>query len=118
MTDYGITSESASVNNLIAGEVKTMAVDIKASEGALAIGQVLAFDTSSNKFIKYVSGSTAPAYAVCAEEITIGAGGGRALAIVRGEVNKGALDATAQADPEIEGALLGSGIIPRAAQAA
>lgn len=112
MVDYGITSESQAYNELIAGRVETHAVDVKASEGALAVGQVLEFDTTSNKFQKYTSGSTKPAYAVVAEAETIGAAGGRVVAIVQGRVNKNKLDATAQADAEIEGALLGSGIIP------
>lgn len=117
MSTYGIDSESASLDNLIAGTVKTLAVTIKASEGAIAVGQVLEFDGSSNEFQKYTNGSSAAAYVVAAEAVTI-TSAAPCLAIVQGEVNLGALDATAQADPEIVGALLGSGIIPRTAQPA
>jgi hypothetical protein len=111
MSDYGIDSESAAIRNLIAGGVKTKSVAVKASEGALTAGQVLEFSADDDAFKKYVSGSAANAYAVVAEPVTIGAAGGYAVCIVQGSVNKSALDATAQADAEIEAALLGSGII-------
>jgi len=113
----GITPETGTQDNIAAGEVKTLAVLVKAAEGAIAIGQVLAFDNVSNAFIKYVSGSAAPAYAVAIEAVTVTAAA-RVMAIVKGAVTLGELDATAQADPEIEGALLGSGIIPRTGQPA
>lgn len=114
----GITSESASLDNLYAGQVKTLAVDLKASAGAIAIGQVLQFNTSPDAFEKFSSGSGANAYCVAAEAKDNSASAQKILAVVQGEVNKGALDATAQADGEIVAALLGSGIIPRTAQPA
>jgi len=82
------------------------------SQGALAVGQVLEFNTTTNDFVAYTSGSAANAYAVLGEAAADSASQQRVLAIVRGDVRKDKLDATAQADAEIEGALLGSGIRP------
>ena len=53
---------------------------------------------------------TAEHYAVVAENKTLG-GDTKVSCVVAGRVRKAALDATAQADAEIETALLKSGII-------
>lgn len=106
----GVTSETQSYDELIAGEVKTFMCLVDSAATA-AVGQVLEFDATGNNFVNYTSGSAKNAYVVCAEAKTLTADT-RVLCIVSGEVRLGSLDATAQADDEIEGALLGSGIIP------
>jgi hypothetical protein len=108
---YGITSESAALQNLIAGLVKMKTVPVKANEGALAVGQVLEYDATTHNYIKYAGDVGASPNVVVAEAVTIGAAGGFAVCIVQGEVNKNALDATAKADSDIEAALLMNGII-------
>lgn len=106
----GITSESQTYDELVAGPVQEFYGTIDAA-ATCAIGQVLEFDTTGNNWINYTSGSAKPAYAVCAEAKTLSADT-RCRMIVGGCVRKDKLDSTAQADAEIEGALIGSGIIP------
>lgn len=110
MVDFGITTDAGAIDNLIAGPVKTFACLLDSAATA-AKGQVLEFDTTGKNFVNYTSGSAKPPYVVCAEDVTLTADT-RVLCIVSGDVTKTELDATAQADGEIEAALLKSGIRP------
>jgi len=112
----GITNINQSVDELKAGPVKTAHLLLDAAATA-ALGQVIQFNTTENNYDDYTAGSTAQHYAVVAEAKTLAADT-RVLCIVQGEVKLNKLDSTAQADDEIEAALLKSGIIPRANQSA
>jgi len=106
----GVTSETQSYDELAAGEVKVFYCEVDSAATA-AVGQVLEFDTTGNNYVDYTSGSAKQSYVVCAEAKTL-SGDTRVKCIVGGEVRLDNLDATAQADDEIECALLGCGIRP------
>ena len=110
----GLTSESQSYIELIAGAVKEFYCLVD-SLATVAVGQVFQWDAGGNNFIDYTSGSGANAYAICAEAKTIGTDT-RVRCIVCGEINKNALNDVAQLDPEIEAALLRMCIIPLTTQ--
>lgn len=77
----------------------------------VVVGQVVQYNTTNDNFDAYTSGMAASLYAVIAEAKTIGADT-LCRCIVSGIVRKTALDATAQADAEIDVALIKCGIIP------
>ena len=108
--EYGVSSQSATLQQLMAGpcEVFPMLVD---SAATAAVGQVLQYDATGDNYINYTSSNAALSYVVCTEAVTLG-GDTRVLCIVSGRVRKTQLDATAQADAEIDSALVKSGIIP------
>ena len=106
----GIDSQSQSYAELAAGDVELFYCLVDSAATA-AVGQVLEFDATGNNFVDFTSGSAKNAYVVCAEAVTLSADT-RVKCIVAGKVRLLKLDATAQADAEIEAALLGSGIIP------
>lgn len=115
MTILGLTDDPRDeILNLEAGGgIERLALPIKASEGAIARGQVLEYDDTAHAWKKYTSGHTGK-YAIAYEAGTI-TDSVNLLCIIKGQVNVLALDATAQADPDIDAALLGSGLIPRRA---
>lgn len=113
MVDFGVSSETDTADNLVAGDKKKIPLLVDAAVGTKVRGQVVEFDTTGNNFQAYTSGSAKPAYAVLAEAIAISADTYCLCYVTGSELNKNALDATAQADAEIEAALLGSGIIIR-----
>lgn len=77
----------------------------------VVVGQVVQYNTTNDNFDAYTSGMAASLYAVIAEAKTIGADT-LCRCIVKGSVRKTALDATAQADAEIDVALIKCGIVP------
>lgn len=109
-SEYGVTTQSATLQQLIAGpvEIFPMLVD---SAATAAVGQVLQYDATGNNYVDYTSSNAALSYVVCAEAVTLG-GDTRVACIVQGRVRKTQLDATAQADAEIDSALVKHGIIP------
>lgn len=108
-TEYGLTTQSASLRQLIAGPVEYRSLLLDAAATA-AVGQVVQYNTTNNNYDDFTSDVTAEHYAVVAEAKTLAADT-MVSCIVSGRVRKAALDATAQADDEIETALLKSGII-------
>jgi len=106
----GIDSQSQSYAELSAGAVSLFYALVDSAATA-AVGQVLQFDTSGNNYVNFTSTCTAQSYIVCAEAKTLTADT-RVKCIVGGYVRKDKLDSTAQADPEIEAALLKCGIFP------
>lgn len=111
MANLGITSESQSFNNLVVRDAVYASLLLDAA-ATCAVGQVVQYDTTANNFVDFTSDVTAELYAVVAETKTLSADT-QCLCIVKGEVRKSELDATAQADAEIDVALIKSGIIPR-----
>jgi hypothetical protein len=112
----GVSTSTAAADNLAAGPVKTMTLALDSTVGTAVRGQVLEFDTSGDNWVKYTSGS-AKKCAVLWENVVLTADGYALCAVTGSEVNRNDLDATAKADGEIVAALLGSGIIARAATA-
>ena len=107
-SEYGITTNTAAVNDLIIQDVRYMTLTLDAAATA-AVGQVVQYNTTEDNYDDYTSGMAATHYAVVAEAQTL-SGDTAITCIVAGEVRKTQLDATAQADAEIEVALLTSGI--------
>ena len=98
-------------DELVAGQARQQRLLVDSAATA-AVGQVLQWDASGNNFVDYTNGAAAICYAVCAEDLTLSADT-RVLCLVSGsDVRKDKLDSTAQADDEIEAALLSSGIRP------
>lgn len=106
----GISSQSQAYDELAAGEVRLFHCLVDSAATAV-IGQVFQWDASGNNFQDYTSAATKVAYVVCAEAKTLSADT-RVLCIVWGDVRLDKLDATSQADDEIEAALLQNGIRP------
>lgn len=109
-TEYGVTSQSEDLQQLIRGPVEMHSVLVDSAATA-AIGQVLQYDATGDNYVDYTSSMAAAHYVVCAENKTLG-GDTQVMCIICGRVCKTKLDATAQADAEIGTALLKHGIIP------
>lgn len=109
--EFGVTSESQALQNLIVSDPRYMHLKLDAAATA-AVGQVIQYNTTEDNWDDYTAGMAAEQYAIVAETKTI-SGDTFVSCLVKGEVRKAALDATAQADAEIEVALLKSGIIAR-----
>lgn len=77
----------------------------------VAVGQVVQYNTTNDRWDAYTSSMAAALYAVIAETKTI-SGHTLCRCIVKGVVRKSGLDAVAKADAEIDIALLKSGIVP------
>jgi hypothetical protein len=110
-SEYGLTTQSDTLNQLIIQDciIHPLLID---SLVTVAHGQVVQYNTTNDNWDAYTSGMAASLYAVIAEARTIGADA-LCQCIVSGVVRKSALDATAQADAEIDVALLKSGIVPQ-----
>lgn len=109
-SEYGVTTQSATLQQLMAGECEVFPMLLDSTATA-ALGQVLQYDTTGDNYINYTSSMASASYVVCAEAVTLSADT-RVACIVKGRVRKTQLDATAQADAEIDVALVKSGIIP------
>ena len=109
--ELGITTQSdGALAQLVAGECVIHPLLLDAAV-TCAVGQVVQYNTTNDNWDDYTSSMAAALYAVVAENKTL-SGDTNVLCIVKGKVRKTALDATAQADAEIDIALLKSGIIP------
>lgn len=110
-SEYGLTTQSDTLNQLIIQDciIHPLLIDAAVT---VAHGQVVQYNTTNDNWDAYTSGMAASLYAVIAETRTIGADA-LCQCIVKGIVRKSALDATAQADAEIDIALVKSGIIPQ-----
>lgn len=111
----GITSQSQTYQDLIAGEVVTKSLPVD-STATIAVGQVLKYDSTGHNYV--TASNIAPDAAgmplvVCLEAKTL-TGDDYAVCIVQGHVNKAALDSTSQTFADIEAALQCSGIIMHA----
>lgn len=110
-SEYGITTQSDTLNQLIIQDciIHPLLIDVLVP---VVPGQVVQYNTTNDNWDAYTSGMAASLYAVIAETRTIAADA-LCQCIVSGVVRKSALDATAQADAEIDIALLKSGIVPQ-----
>lgn len=108
--EYGVSAQSEDLEQLIRGECEIHSVLVDSAATA-AVGQVLQYDASGDNYVDYTSSMAAAHYVVCAEAKTL-SGDTKVACIISGRVAKAKLDATAQADAEIETALLKHGIIP------
>jgi len=103
-----------SYNELIAGEVKTLALPLDKDNATAAIGQVLKYDQAAHNWVDatdLVPGANGTPVVVCAEAKTL-TDDDRVLCIVSGDVNFNKLDATSRAFNNIEALLINSGIRP------
>ena len=109
--EYGVSSQTETLDQLMAGPCEVFPLLVDAAATA-AIGQVLQYDATGNNYVNYTSSNAALSYVVCTEARDISGGDALVGCIVQGRVRKTALDATAQADAEIDSALVKHGIIP------
>ena len=108
--ELGLTTETPTLQQLKVADCVEHYLLADAA-ATVAVGQVLQYNTTEDNWDDYTSGMAAALYVVCAEAKTISADT-LVRCIVKGSVRKTALDATAQADDEIDVALIKSGIIP------
>lgn len=118
-TSLGLTTQATqALHQLKAGPVLTAALTV-ASGATPSIGQVLKYDTTDHKWEDFSAFSAGDILAIFADTLVHDTDGTALSAdtvcgcIVWGEVNKTALDATAQADDDIEAALIENGIIAK-----
>lgn len=110
-SELGVTIQNdGALRQLIVGDCIEHPLKIS-SACPVVVGQVVQYNTTNDEFDAYTSGMAASMYAVIVEDRTIAADT-MCRCIVKGKVRKTKLDATAQGDPEIEIALIKSGIIP------
>lgn len=109
--ELGVTIQSdGALKQLVAGDAIEHFLELDAA-ATCAVGQVIQYNTTEDNWDDYTSGMAASLYAVVAEAKTL-SGDTFCRCIVKGKVRKSKLDSTAQADAEIDVALLKSGIVP------
>lgn len=108
--EYGISSETDTLQQLIIDGCVMGNLLIDAA-CPVVVGQVVQYNTTNDNWDAYTSGMAATMYAVIAEAKTIGSDT-VCSCIIQGRVRKVKLDATAQADAEIDVALMKHGIVP------
>ena len=107
--EYGISSETDTLQQLIVEDCSLNNLLIDAAVPCV-VGQVVQYNVTNDNYDAYTSGMAATHYAVIAEDKTL-SGDTLCACIISGKVRKVKLDATAQADAEINTALSKHGII-------
>jgi hypothetical protein len=110
-SELGVTIQNdGALRQLVAGECIEHFLKIDELV-PVVVGQVVQYNTTEDNFDAYTSGMAATMYAVIAEDKTIAADT-VCRCIVKGKVRKKKLDSVAQADLEIDVALIKCGNIP------
>lgn len=110
MSDFGLDTVSPASPGAQAGAVQEHYLLLDSAATA-AVGQVVQYDSAAHNWVDFTAYSASGKYAVCNEAKTLSVDTA-CRCIIAGPVYLSLLDATAQADADIEAGLISNGIIP------